>query len=69
MSQLSLFRTRVMLRGIRGTVVDSWPALLDGHDAMVQFDGPNEWVGPPWGMRDVAGCLLLVRLANCEVIP
>jgi hypothetical protein len=67
-SQLPLFRPRVSLRGIRGTVLDSWSS-DGGHDAIVRFDGPTEWVGPPMGMRDVAGCTLLVVLAKCEALP
>lgn len=67
-AQLSLFRPRVSLRGIRGTVLESWPS-AGGPDAIVRFDGPTTWEGPPMRMASVAGAELLVRLEACEVLP
>ncbi len=66
-AQLSLFRpiVRVRFRGVLGTVLDTW--LDENADHLVQFDGPHEWSGPS-DMASVAGCCVLVRVAECEVV-
>jgi len=67
--QLPLFRPRVRLRGIRGTVLDSWPETSPGsHTAIVRFDGRARWSRKPKRMLDHSGCTLLVVLAKCEAL-
>ena len=63
-AQLPLFRPRVPLRGHAGTVVDEFgPG--SHYDAVVRFDGPHTYAADG-AHTTIAGCTLLVRLADCE---
>ncbi len=65
-AQLPLFRPRVSLRGQSGTVIDDLGP--GGHyDTIVRFDGPHTYA-TDGAHTSLAGCMLLVRLADCKAV-